>query len=63
MTANKMELYVWACAVLRQHVDSDAFGTVTFSFANGRVGSAKEEIHRKPPEKTPDARIDASVKA
>lgn len=45
----KSELLLWAYSILSEHVNSDSFGTVTISMANGNISSVKCDINHKAP--------------
>lgn len=46
---NKAEVYVWACGILRDAMESKNYGTLTFSMQNGIIGNVKKETVSKPP--------------
>lgn len=45
---DKKEAFMWACQIMRDAVDSGAYGNITFSMQNGIIGNAKRETLLKP---------------
>lgn len=45
----KMELFAWACGVVRDLIDADTYGTVTIAMAAGKISSVRKEVNLKPP--------------
>lgn len=44
-----MQLYAWACSVLREHVSKGTYGSITIAMANGKISNIKQELNMKPP--------------